>query len=354
MATREIVNRFGGQSALAQLLGKRPNMVAYWVKADSIPVKWHRPLLDLATSEGVTLTPGDLVPHMTTPMAKSNVLPVARHPGTLTVGDVQLNCYVLDDGRRIISRTGATEFLTEGRGGGNLESYVEVKTLEPYLPRGWRDEFVEFTIPEVTNKRALGITAETFLDICRSYMRARDFGILTDRQVEIAIRAGAFVYACSSVGLIALIDEATGFQYERAEDALQFKLRLFLEDEMRKWEKTFPDQLWQEFGRLTGWDDPISSRPKYWGKLVMELVYGYLDTDVAAWLKENAPKPRHGQNYHQWLSNQYGLQKLNEHIWMLIGIASACDSMPEFRRRVAERFGRVPVQMTMFARISSN
>jgi len=62
--------------------------------------------------------------------------------------------------------------------------------------------------------------------------------------------------------------------------------------------KTFPDQLWVEFGRLTNWQGSVHQRPKYWGKLVMELIYGYLDADVAAWLKENAPKPVHGQNYH--------------------------------------------------------
>ncbi len=40
----------------------------------------------------------------------------------------------------------------------------------------------------------------------------------------------------------------------------------------------------------------------------MELVYEYLDKDVAKWLKENVPAPKHGQNYHQWLSGQYGLK----------------------------------------------
>ncbi|MGH9054386.1 MAG: carph-isopro domain-containing protein, partial [Acidimicrobiales bacterium] len=138
MAIREVVAKFGGQSALARMLDKRPSMVAYWVKVDSIPVKWHRPLLELAPRHGVTLTSGDLVPAVEGPV-RGDVLPVAQHPGTLVVGDFHLNCYVLDDGRRIISRTSATEFLTDGRGGGNFESYVEVKTLEPYLPAGWRD-----------------------------------------------------------------------------------------------------------------------------------------------------------------------------------------------------------------------
>lgn len=356
MAVRDIVDRFGGQSALAHHIGKGPSTVAYWVKSDTIPSRWHPELLRIAAAKGVPLAPADLV-QMTTDddaVLTGEMLPVAKYPGVLTVGDFRLSCYVLDDGRRMISRTNATEFLTEGRGGGNLESYIRIKTLEPYLPAAWQDEFVEFTLREVTNKQVLGITAETFLGICRAYGQARDAEQLNDRQVAIAKRAGAFERACSTIGIYALIDEATGFQYERAEDALQFKLKLFLQDEMRAWEKTFPDQLWEEFGRLTGWADPISSRPKYWGKLVMELVYGYLDPDVADWLKKNAPKPRHGQNYHQWLTNQYGLKKLTEHIWMLIGIATTCETMPELRRRTAERFGKVPVQMTMFTDMRRN
>ena len=71
--------------------------------------------------------------------------------------------------------------------------------------------------------------------------------------------------ACAKVGLIALIDEATGYQRDRPVDALQFKLRLYLAEEMRKWEKTFPDELWEQFGRLTGWQGSLHSRPKYWG-----------------------------------------------------------------------------------------
>jgi len=346
MDVRQIVDRFGGQAPLARKLGKGPSTVAYWVKNDTIPSKWHRDLLKLARDEGVGLTAAELVGQDTEPL-KGDVLPMAHLPGNLKVGDNELACYVLSDDRRVISRSSAMRFLAQ-TGGGDLEKYVDVQTMVPYVPRGWKDELVEFTLPEVTHKRVMGLRAETFLEICRAYMAARDAGVLTERQAEIAMRAGSFVAACSTIGLIALIDEATGYQYERAEDALQFKLKLFLSEEMRKWEKTFPDELWLEFGRLTGWADPISSRPKYWGHLVNELVYGYLDPDVAEWLKENAPKPRHGQNYHQWLNDQYGLKMLTQHIWLLVGIASTCQTMPDLRQQMAFRFGRVPLQLTMF------
>ena len=161
------------------------------------------------------------------------------------------------------------------------------------------------------------------------------------------MKASALLGACAKVGLDALIDEATGAQYDRAADALRVKLKAYLEDEMRKWEKTFPDDLWIEFARLTKWKGTVTQRPKYWGKLVMELVYEYLDKDVAKWLKENAPTPRKGQNYHQWLSGQYGLKKLVEHIWVLVGVARTCGNMVELRQKMAELNGRTLVQLML-------
>jgi hypothetical protein len=208
---------------------------------------------------------------------------------------------------------------------------------------------VEFDIPQVVNKSVKGMTASAFIDICRAYSRARDTGALgTESQAAMAIRASILLGAFAKTGIEAAIDEVTGYQYERPLDALQTKLKLFLAEEMRPWDKTFPDELWIQFGRLTNWSGPIHSRPKYWGKLVLELVYGYLDRDVMDWLKKNAPAPKAGQNNHQWLSAQFGLKKLLEHIWMLIGMASACQDMPELRQRMAEKFGRERVQLTLY------
>jgi hypothetical protein len=344
-----VVERFGGQSALARLLGKNQSTVQYWTSTGRIPPKWHAQLLVLADEQGISLAPSELVALPDAPPEPE--IPTAQWAGVLQIGDNELPCYVLDDGRRIISRTGATRSLT-GRSGrsGDLESYIRVGPLQGYLPADFTDHMIEFTLQGVTNKTARGITAESFCDVCTAYVRALEDGALQSaRQKEIAAHAGIFLAASAKVGLLALIDEATGYQYDRAEDALRFKLKIFLEDEMRKWEKTFPDQLWTEFGRLTRWKGATNSqRPKYWGKLVMELVYGYLDPDVAQWLKDNAPKPRGGQNYHQWLSSQYGLKRLTEHLWMLIGMAAACQTMPELRQRMAERFGKQQVQFTLF------
>lgn len=77
------------------------------------------------------------------------------------------------------------------------------------------------------------------IEVCRGFVAALQASLdsnsqhskPTDRQAQMATKASIFLSACAKVGLEALIDEATGYQYERAEDALQVKLRAVIADE---------------------------------------------------------------------------------------------------------------------------
>ena len=266
--------------------------------------------------------------------------PFAKYSGSLSLGDKPVDCYVLDDKNRVISMRATVKAIANDDNG-DLLKYVGVKSLQPYIDSaGISSRFVEFTIPGNPNK-AKGITAETFLDICSAYVSALTSGApLTEKQRGIAINCSILLSACAKTGLIALIDEATGYQYEREEDALQVKIRAFISEELRAWEKTFPDELWEEFGRLTHWQGSLQQRPKYWGKLVLELIYDAMDPDVAKYLKENKPKPRHGLNYHQWLSEDLGVKALTTHLNQVIGIAKTCNTMEELRHKVALYYGK--------------
>lgn len=352
-SAERVIDKFGGQSNLAVLLGKTQSTIQYWAKAGVIPARWHGKLIVLAKDNGVDLRPEDFIEILNVKDAiveneNQTSSPVALWPGTLSIGQADLPVFVLQDGRRIISRNAATNVLT-GTKSGDLESYLNVTALENYLPADLAGQLIEFVLPGLEHKTTIGISAEAFLDICTAYVQALDEGKLqTPRQKAIATKAGMFLASCAKVGLEALIDEATGYQYVRAEDSLQFRLRLYLEKEMRKWERTFPKELWEQFGRLTHWEGALHQRPRYWGKLVMELIYDYLEPDVANWLRENNPSPRKGKNHHQWLSEQYGLKKLTEHIWKVVGMAMACNSIRELQTKMAESYGRVPTQYSLF------
>lgn len=273
--------------------------------------------------------------------------PFAKYSGSLSLGDKPVDCYVLDDKNRVISMRATVKAIANDDNG-DLLKYVGVKSLQPYIDSaGISSRFVEFTIPGNPNK-AKGITAETFLDICSAYVSALTSGApLTEKQRGIAINCSILLSACAKTGLIALIDEATGYQYEREEDALQVKIRAFISEELRAWEKTFQDELWEEFGRLTHWQGSLQQRPKYWGKLVLELIYDAMDPDVAKYLKENKPKPRHGLNYHQWLSEDLGVKALTTHLNQVIGIAKTCNTMEELRHKVALYYGKEDLQLSM-------
>lgn len=365
-AATAVIEKFGGPAALAKLVGKGQSTISYWQKAGTIPAKWHPVLLQLAENNSVSLSPSDFLPAPDLKPAEentsSNGIPKATHWGDLPIGDALIPAYVLEGGTRVFSLKGVVVGLI-GTEGGQLPEYLKVRALQNFLPEDLKPA-EDGSIPALCKfdtggkgdfRYATGFPVERFIDLCAAYSMAlqehlnpnSDFK-LTPRQLEIAKRAIAFDRACAKVGIIAMVDEVTGYQYDRAQDALRLKLNLFLSEEMRKWEKTFPDQLWVEFGRLTKWTGPVHLRPKYWGKLVMELIYGYLDPDVSKWLKENKPKPLHGQNYHQWLSSQYGLKRLMEHIWMVTGMAAACKTMQELRDRMGERYGKVPVQLTLY------
>jgi hypothetical protein len=367
-AAESVIEKFGGSAPLAKLIGKGVSTLSYWKKTGVIPARWQSLLLELAAQRSISLVASDFITappevNLNPAEPQRERLPTATHWGELPIGNAQLPAYVLDDGSRVFSLKGVVVGLI-GTDGGQLAEYLKVRALRDFLPDDLKPA-EDGTIPALIRfdsgsgeghfRYPIGLPVERFMDLCSAYSEAlmhhlvpdNDFS-LTSRQIEIAQKAVAFQRACAKVGIVAMVDEITGYQYERAEDALRLKLNLFLAEEMRKWDRTFPDQLWIEFGRLTKWHGPVHQRPKYWGKLVMELIYGYMDADVAKWLKENAPKPMHGQNYHQWLSSQYGLKRLTEHIWLVIGMSTTCSTMAELQERMGERFGRYPMQLQLY------
>lgn len=272
--------------------------------------------------------------------------PFAKWKGFIDLGDDPVDCYVLDTKQRVISLRAMVKAIANADSG-DLAKFIGVSALKPFINKDLvLAELIEFSIPG-TQFKGLGLTTEHFETICRGYVQALHKGApLTDRQREIAIQCAVLTSGLTRTGLDALIDEATGYQYERASDALQVKLKAFIADELRAWEKTFPDDLWEEFGRLTRWQGSLKSRPKWWGKLVIEMIYDTLDPDVAEYLKNN--KPPSDTRWHQQLTENIGVRKLVSRCYEVIGMAKTCKDIRELRSRVAEHYGKKPVQFTMY------
>lgn len=277
---------------------------------------------------------------------KTLTSPFAKWRGQIDLGGDLLDVYVLDTKQRVISLRATVKAIANADSG-DLAKFIGVSSLNGFINKDLIvAQLMEFSIPGNPHK-GLGLTTEHFELICRGYVQAlHEKAPLTDRQKEIAIKCAVLTAGLTRTGLDALIDEATGYQYERAEDALQVKLRAFIADELRDWEKTFPDELWEEFGRLTHWTGALHSRPKWWGKLVIELIYDTLDPDVAEYLKTH--KPENGVHWHRQLTDNMGIRQLVSRCYEVIGMAKTCRDIGELRQRVAEHYGKKPVQFTMY------
>lgn len=275
----------------------------------------------------------------------------ADFSGTLEFGGLSLPCYVLEDSRRVFSVRGMLGSLGYPTSS-NPDNIFHGPSVQPYMMAHGdpynNSNVVSFQPP--SGAPANGYDVEKFMDICHAYSEAYDGGGLQGRTLQAALMANAIIRACSKIGIIALVDEATGYQYVRDDNALQFKLKLYLADEMRAWEKTFPDELWRQFAKLTNFSgEVVKNRPRYWGKLVMDYIYRCLDEDVAEYLKENKPQPQRGRNYHQWFNDDYGYKKLMEHIYQVIGFAKACSTMEEFKQKMEHEYKGKPLQLDFFA-----
>lgn len=214
-SAQRIIQKFGSQSALAALIGKRPPTVQYWCKTGIVPAKWQRILLKIAAQKGIELSAVEFMDDERANVAEmgnsgSKILR-AKWCGVLPISDTELPVFVLENGMRVISCAGTSRLFSDCGKEGNLENHPLITSSKKYAPRDLPDLAVEFTL-HIADKRILGYTAETVLEICEAYLRAlTDDALATTRQKEIAINASEFLSACSKVGLATLIDQATGY-----------------------------------------------------------------------------------------------------------------------------------------------
>jgi hypothetical protein len=269
-------------------------------------------------------------------------MPLALFPGKLTIGNTEFSVYVLDNGKRVMAQRQVVRVLT-GHVKGDLGTYLRSQSLQPYIDmEKIGQQTINFKIPG-TQYKGIGYEATVLLDICDAYLRARDDNALAPNQHDIAKQAEIITRACAKVGIIALIDEATGYEAFKKKRDLQLKLQAFIAEDMQEWARMFPAEFWFELARLEGVHYSPRNRPLRWGKYVMAFVYDAIDGDVGKKLREINPDPHFKQNHHQWL-REFGRQKVNDQLQRVITVMKLCDDMDDFRKKFARVFQKSPLQ----------
>ncbi len=236
----------------------------------------------------------------------------------------------------MVDAIGTARGSSGGTGGDRLAKFVGGDRLKQFISNQLR-EVTDSPIKFKTSKGMLayGYEATVLADICDAVLAARKAGVLQKQQLHIAEQCEILVRGFARVGIIAMVDEATGYQYDRARHALEEILDKFIRDELGKWAKRFPDEFYKELFRLRGLQWPSNKNPpSYIGTLTNDVVYKRLAPGVLDELKRKTPKTQRGNRknrYHQWLTDDVGHAKLQEHIASVITLMKVADDWKTFK-----------------------
>lgn len=284
-------------------------------------------------------------------------IPSATHAGEVRFGDVSLPCYVLEDGRRVLTTRGMMATLGRtwrGRkyAGTQLPVFLEAKNLFPLIINEL--DPVLAPVDFVTDKgvKAEGYEAALLPMVCDIYLQARQTGTLIGSQLPVAQRCEMLVRSLAKVGITALVDEATGYQEVRDRDALQALLDKYLLQEHAAWAKRFPDDFYRQMFRLKGWQFPTpgGARPGVVGKYTLDIVYERLAPGLVEELKDRNPKSEAGHRrakHHQWLTEDVGHPALTNHIHAVMGLMRASKSWEMFKSLLDSAFPKKGTQFTL-------
>ena len=279
-------------------------------------------------------------------------LPTATHIGELKIGNITLPCAVLPDGTRVISQGGiSTAFgpVTGGyqsrkKGGeddsGDLPPFLTALSLKPFIDKELRTlvtEPLKYNDPRGGPVR-LGLNAGLLPKVCEIWLRARDANALTKIQIPVSERADILMRGLAHVGIISLVDEATGFQRDRERDSLAKILEAFVAKELQPYVRTFPPEYYEHLFRLYGLQYPPvgnkSWRPSFFGHVTNEVVYNRLAPNLLPELKKAANKAERKSKLHSWLTQDIGHPKLKEHLASLISVMKLSKSAKDFLANV--------------------
>ena len=296
---------------------------------------------------------------------------IEGYSSTLDLAGTKLPCAVIDGPggiQRVLSETGITNAILGTRsgaskrlkkaaeeGGGLLPLFVAPRQLNPFITDDLRDGPLK-SIDYVDGGRVVrGYDASILVSVCGIWLKARAAGVLQKQQLAKAHQAEALTLALANTGVAALIDEATGYQDDRAKDALAKIFSDFLAKERQKWALTFPLDFYKEIYRLRGWKfEPWNTkRPSVIASWTDDFVYDRLAPGLTEELRIKNPVAdtgRRSHKHHQWFNTDKGHPKLKEHISGVIALLRAADNWEAFKRgldRAYPKFGQtIPLQLT--------
>lgn len=299
---------------------------------------------------------------------KLAVLPrviLQRHD--IKIADISIPCAIVqrsddDDAVRVLTENGITNALLGGRSGASkrlkkvaneagapLPLFLAPGQLKPFIIKHLEGGLLSPIEYADGDRIVVGYDARILPIVCEIWLSAREAGALQKQQLDKAQDAEKLMRGLAHVGIIALVDEATGYQSVRSRDALAKILEAFVAKELQPYVRTFDPEYYEYMFKLRGLKYPLDvdnprpqSRPQYFGKLTNDVVYRRLAPGVLDALKDEAKKSDKKGKLFQHLTAGVGRQGLLKHLGGLIMLMKDSKDWKEFMTRLdrnAPRFG---------------
>jgi hypothetical protein len=280
---------------------------------------------------------------------KLKPIPKATHEGILTIGDIEIPCAVLENGVRVLTQSGVMVAMGRSRQAKgrkyydadvNLPAFLTAKNLKPFIPDDLSVTSSQIEFKTLGGIRAFGYSADILPKVCGVFLDAKAANALIDSprggQLHIADRALILIRGFANVGIIALVDEATGFQYDRPKRDLEEYLAKFLSESLRRWVRSFPGDYFKHLCRLKGVVlRPDMKLPQYFGHLTNDLVYRRIAPGLLRAIKERRTERGSRSNKLHWCtSEELGRPELLLHLGKVVGLMMAHTNYDKFYKQL--------------------
>ena len=249
----------------------------------------------------------------------------ATHGGELAIGGITLSCYVLEDGTRLLGEDallkafGQTSKAKRRDNEHPLPAFLTPKNLQPFIDERLRKDSRPVKFRTEDEEVVIGYRAGILPGVCNVYLSVRDAGKLRKAQQALAQLSCHLVRALATHGVIALIDAASNYREQHHSPTMESLLERYLKPFAGRWKKRYPDEYYEEIYRLKGWHWPGMSvnRVPETAHITNEIVYARITDGLLGRLQIKNPKDAEGDRehkHHQWLTDDFGIQELREHI----------------------------------------
>lgn len=262
---------------------------------------------------------------------------------------IDVECYVLNDSKKtaVISQRGMGETLGFSEGGSRFPTFIKGKGISEYIGRELSQKLENPLVfqgqPAGANlapQKIHGYDVTILIDICKVIQAAEAAGKLRENQKHIAGQAHIIVNASAKAGIQGLVYALAGYRPETEEVIAAF--RLYVQEEAKKYESEFPNELYMQWHRL--YELPIPARGKPWPlkHLTVNHIYYPLAKSNGKILElVRALKAKDGDRQKKLFQflNELGARALRIQLGRVLEMAESSTSKHEYEAKIVQRFG---------------